>query len=158
MVTFPAGFAVGDYIEFVGVAPLSAGASGYFEVSISYTRGNIAAAATHIAAIPHAGPAVWREAGRINNNAYVGSGVNFTIDCNTEYVNPRFRIRAVNNIGIPEQNLPVYIRVRDINFNNAFTALSQAGNDLSVNKFLPMSLDWIYMWVTELMLPALLWQ
>lgn len=52
-VSFPAGYAIGDYIEFLRVSPIDAGASGYYDVSISYTLGNIAAAATHRASISH---------------------------------------------------------------------------------------------------------
>ena len=50
-VYFPAGYAVGDYVEFLKVLPYDAGASGYYDISITYVRGNIAAAATHRAAI-----------------------------------------------------------------------------------------------------------
>ncbi len=141
-VTFPGGFAIGDYIEFVGVAPLSAGASGYFEISITYTRGSIAAAATHLAAISHSNPALWREVGRINNNGYVNLGQNFTVDCNTAYANPRFRVRAINTTGVLTENLTVHIKVRSINYNSSFTALNNTGNDLTVNKLLPMTAEW----------------
>ena len=140
-VTFPAGYVIGDYIEFLRVGPASAGASGYYQISISYTRGNVASAATHIASISHSNPALWREAGRINNNPYVGSGTNFTIDCNTEYANPRFRIRAINTLGV-NSAIIVYIKVTSININGAFTALNTTGNDLTVSKFLPMTSDW----------------
>jgi hypothetical protein len=142
-VIFPAGYQIGDYVEFVRVAPEGAGASGYYEISISYTRNSVAAAATHLASISHANPALWREAGRINNNGYTSSDrFNFTIDCNTEYANPRFRIRAVNTWGAISDPLTVIIKVRSINFNTAWTALSNTGNDLTVNKFLPMTNDW----------------
>jgi hypothetical protein len=140
-VTFPAGYIIGDYVEFASVNPISAGASGYFQISINYTRGNIASAATHVASISHSNPNIWREAGRINNNPYVGSGVNFTIDCNTQYGNPRFRIRAINTLGI-NTPITVYIKVTSINSNTAFTALNTTGNDLTVSKFLPMTSDW----------------
>ncbi|SCY78248.1 hypothetical protein SAMN02927916_3361 [Flavobacterium anhuiense] len=140
-VTFPAGYAIGDYVEFLRVNPTSAGASGYYQISLSYTRGNIASAATHIASISHSNPNLWREIGRINNNPYVGSGTNFTIDCNTQYANPRFRIRAVNTLGV---NTPiiVYIKVISINVNGNFDPLNITGNDTSVMKFLPMTADW----------------
>ncbi|MGQ7855251.1 hypothetical protein ACUN24_13535 [Pedobacter sp. WC2501] len=141
-VTFPAGFSVGDYIEFVGVQPISAGASGFYEISIAYTRGNIAAAATHIAAISHANPNIWRETGCSNRNKYGDVQQNFTIDCNTQYGSPRFRIRAINTFGVPEVPLLVYIKIRSINFNGSFTPLSATGNDLTVNKFLPMTNEW----------------
>ncbi len=140
-VTFPAGFAIGDYIEFLKVSPKSL-AGGYYEISIAYTRGNIAAAATHIASLSHANPALWRETGRINNNPYVGTSINFTVDCNTEAANPRFRIRAINTLGVTTDNLTVYIKVTAVNLNNSFTALSNTGNDTTVSKFLPMTADW----------------
>jgi hypothetical protein len=141
-VTFPAGFSVGDYIEFVGVQPISAGASGFYEISISYTRGSIAAAATHIAAISHANPNIWRETGCTNRNKYVDLQQNFAVDCNTQQGNPRFRIRAVNIYGVAESNLTVYIKIRSINFNDTFTPINAIGNDLTVNKFLPMTNEW----------------
>ncbi|NII83298.1 hypothetical protein [Pedobacter sp. SG908] len=141
-VTFPAGFSVGDYIEFVGVQPISAGASGFYEISITYTRGNIAAAATHIAAISHVNPNAWRETGCSNRNKYVDQQQNFTVDCNPQYGSPKFRIRAINTFGVPEVPLIVYIKIRSINFNDSFTPLSATGNDLTVNKFLPMTNEW----------------
>ncbi|MEN2401776.1 tail fiber protein [Flavobacterium sp. MC2016-06] len=141
-VVFPAGYVIGDYIEFLKVAPINAGASGYYQISISYTRNSVAAGATHIASISHANPAVWRETGRLNNNPYVGSMTNFTVDCNTEYANPRFRIRAVGTFGSIDQAIGIDIKVTSINVNGTFTALNTTGNDLSVSKFLPMTSDW----------------
>ncbi|WP_052266456.1 hypothetical protein [Pedobacter kyungheensis] len=141
-VTFPANFAVGDYIEFVGVQPISAGASGYYEISISYLRGYIAAAATHIAAISHVNPNLWREVGCINKNKYVDQQQNFTIDCNPHYSNPKFRVRATNIYGVKSDPLTVYIKIRSINFNDTFTPLNATGNDLTVNQFLPMTNEW----------------
>jgi hypothetical protein len=141
-VTFPANYQVGDYIEFLRVAPQDAGASGYYEISISYTRNSVAAAATHLASISHANPAVWREVGRLNGNPYINAGVyNFTIDCNTEYANPRFRIRAIGTFGWPEP-ITVNIKVRSISLNSYWTALNASGNDLTVTKFLPMTNEW----------------
>jgi hypothetical protein len=141
-ITFPANYQVGDYVEFVGVAPISAGSSGYYEISIAYTRGNVAAAATHLASIAHANPALWREVGRINDNPYVSAGKrNFTIDCNTEYANPRFRIRGIATNGVATP-ITVYINVHAINYNSAWTALNNSGNDLTVTKFLPMTNEW----------------
>ncbi|MHC0446351.1 hypothetical protein ACWA1F_13155 [Flavobacterium sp. 3-218] len=140
--TFSAGYAVGDYIEFLKVNPISAGASGYYQISISYDRGNMAAAATHIAAISHANPSLWRETGRTNNNPYLGTGSNFTVDCNTEYSNSRFRIRAINTLGLVSNGVTIYIRVTAINLNSTFTALNITGNDLAISKFLPMTSDW----------------
>ena len=142
-VVFPPGYQVGDYVEFLGVVPADAGASGYYEISISYTRGSVAAAATHLASISHANPSLWREVGRINNNPYVGTdNYNFTIDCNTQYGNSRFRVRAVNVLGVATEPLGVNIKVRSINRNSPWTALNITGNDLTVDKFLPMTSDW----------------
>jgi len=141
-VVFPANYQVGDYIEFVKAAPLASGSSGYYEISISYTRSGMAASATHIASISHANPAVWREVGRANANNYINTGIfNFTVDCNTESANPRFRVRAVATYGLAT-DLTVYIKVRSVNRNGSWTALSQTGNDVSVTKLLPMTNDW----------------
>ncbi|MFC0183651.1 hypothetical protein ACFFJX_14255 [Pseudarcicella hirudinis] len=140
-VTFPANFKIGDYIEFVKVSPTEAGASGNYEISVAYTRLNVAAAATHLASISNSNPSVWREVGRINNNTYSGD-YNFAIDCNTDPSNPRFRIRAINTIGAAGQSLPVKIKIRSINNNSGWTSLNNTGNDLTVNKFLPMTNDW----------------
>lgn len=143
-VTFPAGYQIGDYIEFVRVAPISAVASGNYEISISYTRGNIAAAATYLASISHHNPNLWREVGKVNSNGYVGESDNhnFTIDCNTEYNNPRFRIRAIKTLGVLTHPLVVHVKIRSINFNSSWTPLNNTGNDLTVTKFLPMTNDW----------------
>lgn len=57
-VTFPSNFKVGDYIEFASTkyhSP-SANATGYYEISIAYSRGNVAAAATHIFSSSHNNP------------------------------------------------------------------------------------------------------
>lgn len=141
-VTFPANFQIGNYIEFLRVSPTDAAASGNYEISISYIRDSHAAAATHLASITHANPALWREVGRINSNPYVSAGIyNFTVDCNTEYANPRFRIRAVATYGGPNP-ITVYIKVRAINNNAAWTALNSSGTDLAVTKFLPMTNEW----------------
>lgn len=101
-IMFPGGYSIGDYMEFVRVSPIGAGESGYYEVSISYTRNNVAAAATYLASVSHANPSLWREVGRVNSNGYASGGStghNFTIDLNTDYYNPRFRIRAVATLG-----------------------------------------------------------
>lgn len=141
-VSFPADYVIGDYVEFLMVTPADAGSSGYYEISIAYTRGNIAAAATHIASIGHSNPDVWRELGRVNSNGYIEDELkNFTIDCNTASNNVRFRIRAIGTHGISNP-LPVDIKVRSINKTLAWTALSNRGNDLSVNAFLPMTNEW----------------
>ena len=144
-VTFPAGYQIGDYIEFVKAAPFDAGSSGYYELSIAYTRGNIAAAATYTASISHSNPDLWRELGRINSNGYAGGGSeghNFTIDCNTQFANPRFRIRAIKTLGVITTPLTVHIKIRSINQTNTWTDINLTGNDLTVNKLLPMTNDW----------------
>ena len=142
-VYFAPGYAIGDYIEFLKVAPYNAGAAGYYDVSISYVRGNIASAATHRAAISHANPAVWREMGTVNSNGYAWSGAhNFTVDCNTEYTNPRFRIRAIQTFGVLDQGIIVHIKVRSINMDFGWTALSATGNDQTVVKLQPMTSEW----------------
>ncbi|SMC75562.1 hypothetical protein SAMN04488524_2582 [Pedobacter africanus] len=144
-VVFPAGFQVGDYIEFLGVSPADAGASGNYEISISYTRGSVAAAATYLASISHASPDIWREVGRVNSNGYHGmgsTGHNFTIDCNTQYGYARFRLRAINTIGVLTDPIYVNVKVRSINLNGGWASLNVTGNDLTVTKLLPMTNDW----------------
>lgn len=143
-VIFPAGYSIGDYIEFAGASPYDAGSSGNYEISISYTRGNIASAATYLASVSHANPTLWREVGRVNSNGYISGSIshNFTVDCNTEYGNPRFRVRAINTSGVLTHPIPVNIRIRSINFNSGWRTLSSTGNDLTVTKFLPMTNDW----------------
>ena len=141
-VPFPVDYVVGDYIEFLRVTPADVGTSGYYEISIAYTKGNIAAAATHVALIGHSDPDVWREVGRINSNGYIeGELKNFTIDCNTAYNNVRFRIRTIATYGISAV-LPVDIKIRSINKTVSWTALNNTGNDQSANSFLPMTNEW----------------
>jgi len=144
-VVFPANFKVGDYIEFLVVQPMDAGASGNYEISITYTRGNVAAAASHLASISHYNPDIWREVGRINSNGYSSNPSNsycFTVDCNTQYAYPRFRIRAVNVLGVTTSDLPVHIKVRSINLNAGWIPLNVSGTDLTMKTFLPMTNDW----------------
>lgn len=143
-VVFKAGFKVGDFIEFVGVQPISAGSSGNYEISISYTRGNVASAATHLASVSHGNADLWREVGRTNNNGYVGvaSNHNFTVDCNTQSYAARFRLRAINTFGSLNEDINVYVKVRSININSSWTPLAAQGFDLSVDKFLSMTADW----------------
>ena len=144
-VTFPSDYKVGDYIEFLGVQPMNAMASGNYEVSISYTRNNIAAGATYLASISHANPNIWREAGRVNGNGYAGAnsaGHAFTLDCNTQYWNPRFRIRAIRVSGVASDMIIVNIKVRAISQNNGWSAMYNTGTDLTVDKFLAMTNDW----------------
>jgi len=140
-VTFPADYQVGDYVEFVKVTPAAASASGYYEISISYTRNNMAAAATHIASVSHSNPTLWREAGRVNANDYTSGVYSFTVDCNKQHNNARFRVRAIATYGT-SQAITVYIKVRSINRNLGWQALSQTGNDLTVTKLLPMTREW----------------
>ncbi|WP_295117588.1 tail fiber protein [uncultured Chitinophaga sp.] len=142
-VVFPAYFSVGDYIEFLRVVPLDASASGYYEVSMSYTRGNIAAAATHLASVSHSNPDVWRETGRINSNGYIQTNVyNFTVDCNSFYGYSRFRIRAKATHGVLSDPVNVHIKVRSINVQSEWQALNNTGNDLTVNTWQPMTDEW----------------
>lgn len=138
-VTFPADFKVGDYIEFASAKPIAVGASGYYEVSIAYTRGNIAAAATHLASSTHSNPSRWLEAGRVNNNVYTSGGINFTVDHNP--ATKAFRIRAINTLGISAV-LPVSIKIRSINFNSGYTTYLTTGNESNSVGLLPMTLDW----------------
>ncbi|MEJ5092453.1 hypothetical protein GEO21_20685 [Sphingobacterium faecium] len=140
-VTFPSNFIKGDYIEFASSkyhSP-SANATGYYEISISYSRGNIAAAATHIASSTHSNSNRWQEAGRINNNIYTVQGFNFTVDHNPG--TKGFRIRAVNNLGISAP-LIVNIKIRSINFSNGFNSVLHSGNEPNLVPLLPMTYDW----------------
>ncbi|MCW8311108.1 hypothetical protein K7A41_07730 [Sphingobacterium sp. InxBP1] len=140
-VTFPADFKLGDFIEFATAKPTAAGASGYYEISIAYTRGNIAAAATHIASSTHANTSRWQEAGRVNNNVYTVGGVNFTVDHNPN--TKAFRIRAINTLGISTE-LNVLVKIRSINFNTGFVKYTTpiSGNETNEVKMLPMTYDW----------------
>jgi len=139
-VTFPPDFKVGDFIEFATANPIAVGASGYYEVSIAYTRGNIAAAATHIVSSTHSNPTRWLEAGRVNNNVYTSSGgLNFTVDHNTG--TKGFRVRAINTLGVSTPLL-VDVKIRSINFNTNYTSALKTGNETSAIGPLPMTYDW----------------
>jgi hypothetical protein len=139
-VTFPADYQVGDYVEFVQAGPIDATASGNYEVSISYTRGNIAAAATHIVAIPHAAQSIWREAGRVNANDYLYQGVrNFTIDCNAATARIRVRAVATNGIATP---ITVHIKIRSVNINSGWNPLAVSGNDAGITNLGAMTNEW----------------
>jgi hypothetical protein len=116
-VTFPANYKIGDFIEFAAAKPISSGASAYYEVSITYTRGNMAAVATHIVSSSHANSPSWLEAGRVNNNVYTTGAVNFTIDHNPN--TKAFRVKAIETFGV-KAPLVVYIKIRSINFNTGF--------------------------------------
>lgn len=138
-VTFPADFKVGDFIEFASAKPIAVGASGYYEISIAYTRGNVASAATHIASSTHSNPTRWLEAGRVNNNVYTSGGLNFTIDHNTG--TKAFRIRATNTLGIATP-LAVDIKIRSINFNTGYNSYTTTGNESNSIGLLPMTFNW----------------
>jgi len=138
-VTFPANYKIGDFIEFATSKPLSAGASAYYEVSITYARANMAAAATHIVSSSHANSPSWQEAGRVNNNVYTTGAVNFTIDHNPN--TKAFRVRAIETFGVTAP-LVVYIKIRSINFNTGFNTYLTTGNEPNLVKRLPMTYDW----------------
>jgi len=139
-VTFPSNYKIGDYIEFAKAMPTAAASSSFYEISISYDRGYMAAAATHIASSSHSNPNVWREAGRINNNIYATDGFNFTVDHNSG--TKSFRIRAINTLG-NATTLPVNIKIRSINANLGYTLLNlPMANEPNQVKLLPMTYDW----------------
>jgi hypothetical protein len=148
-VEFPANYQVGDYVEFLQVEPSSAGAGGFFEVSIVYTRNNTASAATHIAAVSHSNPDVWKECGTINKNNYVDGpeNNNLTVDINGGTC--RFRIRAVHTYGAADQVLKAYVKIRSINKNDNWTALNNRGNTADSIPLQPMSNEW-NLWVGDL--------
>ncbi|UFH30753.1 hypothetical protein LNP04_12285 [Chryseobacterium sp. C-71] len=139
---FPADYQVGDYVEFVGFYPEMSLASGFYEISVAYTRGNIASAATHIASVSHANSNIWRECGRINTNNYVGyaNGDCFTIDAHGSLY--RFRIRATRVLGDPSSNMSVVIKVRSINKNLSWNEMDNRGNDSSTIPLQPMTDQW----------------
>lgn len=139
---FPPDYKVGDYIEFLAFQPDMASSSGFYEISIAYTRGNIASAATHVAAVSHANPNTWRECGRINRNNYVA---NENTDCFTFDVNgalQKFRVRATRIDGVVDGTMFMVIKVRSINKNLSWTALNVKGNDISAIALQPMTDEW----------------
>ncbi|WP_347220131.1 hypothetical protein [Chryseobacterium sp.] len=148
-VEFPVGFQVGDYVEFLQFSPAGVGAGGFFEVSIVYTRGFIASAATHIASVSHANKDIWRECGTINKNNYLDwdSNYNFTIDVNGGL--KRFRIRAVNTIGSADEPLKVFIKIRSVNKNDTWTTMEVRGNNPASIPLQPMTKEW-NLWVGDL--------
>lgn len=139
---FPADYQVGDYVEFVGFHPEMASASGFYEISVAYTRDSIASAATHIASVSHSNPNIWRECGRINTNNYVGyaNGDCFTIDTHGSLY--RFRIRATRILGDPASDMYVAIKVRSINKNLSWNEMDNRGNDSSTIPLQPMTDQW----------------
>ncbi|CAH0215803.1 hypothetical protein [Chryseobacterium sp. Bi04] len=149
-VEFPADYKVGDYMEFLNFAPSSANAGGFYEISLAYTRGNIACGATHIAAVSHSNPDIWRECGTINKNNYIDSepNYNFTIDVNGGRC--KFRIRAIHTYGSPDHVLKVFIKIRSVNKNDGWTAIDNKGNSLASVPLQPMSNEW-NLWVGNLL-------
>lgn len=139
---FQPDYQVGDYVEFLEFFPEMANASGLYEVSIAYTRGNIASAATHVGSVSHSNPNIWRECGTVNKNNYVGnSDANgFTIDVNG--YSRKFRIRATRILGVTNEIMSLVIKVRSINKNNAWNVLNNKGNDPSSIGLQPMTNDW----------------
>lgn len=139
---FPPNYQVGDYVEFLGFYPEMALASGFYEISVAYTRGNIASAATHIASVSHANAGIWRECGRINTNNYVGdpNGDCFTIDAHGSMY--RFRVRAIRISGETNSPMNVAIKVRSINKNLSWNAMDNRGNDASILPLQPMTDQW----------------
>lgn len=139
---FPADYQIGDYVEFLNFSPAMAHSGGFYEISVAYTRGNIASAATHLAAISHSNPNLWRECGRINRNNYIADQQAncFTIDVNGSLC--RFRIRATNILGFPDGIMSVVIKVRSINKNDSWTALDNRGNDPASIPLQPMTDEW----------------
>lgn len=149
-VEFSASYQIGDYIEFLQFEPAGVRAGGFFEVSIVYTRNNTASAATHIAAVSHANPNVWKECGTINKNNYIDGteNNNFTIDVNGGEC--KFRIRAVHTYGDPNETLRAFIKIRSINKNESWTVIDNRGNNIASIPLQPMSNEW-NLWVGNLM-------
>lgn len=150
VVEFPENYQVGDYVEFLNFDPSSAGAGGFYEISLAYTRGNIACGATHIAAVSHSNSNIWRECGTINKNNYIDGDINynFTIDVNGG--TNRFRIRAVHTYGSPDQILKVFIKIRSINKNNSWIDLDVRGNNPVSPPLQPMTNEW-NLWVGNML-------
>ncbi|WP_082474619.1 hypothetical protein [Chryseobacterium sp. Leaf201] len=138
---FPANYLVGNYVEFLGFQPDMAFASGYYEISIAYTRGNVASAATHLVAVSHANPDIWRECGIINRNNYVSAEDQraFTIDVNGAL--RRFRIRAIKTLGVADP-MSIVIKVRSISTNLSWDPMQNVGNDISTVPMQPMTDEW----------------
>lgn len=150
IVEFPADYQIGDYIEFLQFEPSSARAGGFFEVSVTYTRGNIACGATHVAAVSHSNPDIWRECGTINKNNYIDGveNYNFTLDVNGG--TGKFRLRAVHTYGSPDQVLKVFIKIRSVNKTDYWSAIDNRGNSTVSVPLQPMSNEW-NLWVGNLM-------
>ncbi len=146
-VTFPAGYSIGDYIEFVELSSISAQASGIYEVSVSGTVGNHAAAATYRCAYSHANNYdSWRELPIVGNNGYVGLGQNFTVDINPIAYgsNAKLRIRAINTTGnTATQNYTLNIRVRSLNHNSGWSSINNVGSGAAVTGYAKMTESWM---------------
>ncbi|RFS26566.1 hypothetical protein DVR12_01915 [Chitinophaga silvatica] len=146
-IVFPPNYAVGDYVQFLSVAPYGAWAGGYYEVSIAYTRGNVAAASTHIVSISHSNPSLWREAGKINSNPYASGGqTSFTVDINTAYTAAALRIRATAVSGVTTDTLRLFVKVRSVGVTSSWTAQNITGNDINPLPLAPMTAEW-NLWV-----------
>ncbi|UHO39355.1 hypothetical protein H5J24_04375 [Chryseobacterium capnotolerans] len=149
VVEFPANYQVGDYVEFLQFEPSSAGAGGFFEVSIAYTRNNTASAATHIAAVSHANPDVWKECGTVNKNNYVDGSENNNLTVDMNGGTCRFRLRAVHTYGDPNQTLKVFVKIRSVNKNDNWIVLDNRGNTIAAVPIQPMTNEW-NLWVGSL--------
>lgn len=141
-VEFPPDYQVGDYIEFLTFQSDMASSSGFYEISVAYTRDSIASAATHLAAVSHANPNIWRECGKINRNNYVGDEHTncFTFDVNGAL--RKFRIRATKVNGATNATMFMVIKVRSINKNLSWIPLNTKGNDTSSIALQPMTDEW----------------
>ncbi|WP_294240484.1 hypothetical protein [uncultured Chryseobacterium sp.] len=139
---FPPNYQVGDYIEFLAFQPDMSSSGGYYEISVAYTRAYMASAATHVAAVSHSNPNIWRECGRINRNNYIANeNTNcFTIDVNG--ASNRFRVRATKVDGGVDGTMFMVIKVRSINKNLSWTGLNNKGNDTSTIALQPMTDEW----------------
>ena len=144
-VTFPAGFAIGDWVEFVEIVPASAQGSGTYEISISSTRGNWAGGATFKAMVSHANSYnVWRELGMVSSNPYTNSAHNFVVDVNPVAYGSaaKFRVRAIGTMGDVGFPCTVYIRVRSVNFTAAWTKTNVTGSGGTVAGYAKMTNEW----------------
>ncbi|AZA90452.1 Uncharacterised protein [Chryseobacterium nakagawai] len=141
-VEFPANYKVGDYIEFLDFAPSSASAGGFYEISLAYTRGNIACGATHRAGVSHSNPDIWKECGAVNKNNYIDSEPNYSFTVDVNGGKCRFRIRAIHTYGSTDQVLKVFIKIRSINKNDGWAAIDNRGNSSTSVPLQPMTNEW----------------
>ncbi|SHK79022.1 hypothetical protein SAMN05444266_101151 [Chitinophaga jiangningensis] len=147
-ITFPKDYKVGDYVSFVWAEAHGSGAGGYYEVSLTCLRGNMAAGATHLYSSSHANPQIWREAGRINDNPYsVSSAKAFTVDVKTNASASEIRVRATAVQGVLDQDMVVNVKVRAIGITSTFTPLSRIGTETASSiPLAPMTAEW-NLWV-----------